>query len=231
MNEFDLSILSFLNQFAHRSVRFDHAMIFLSRAKILKGGVIVAVMWWVWFEKDNQRNKREALLAATIASIPAVLIARLLSLASYRARPLVDPRVSFHFPYGMDMANWAQVSSFPSDHAVMFFALATGIFLASRAAGWFAFVYVSLLICVPRLYLGEHYATDVLAGAGIGIFAAWLCNLPRIRQPLTGWVFRWMESNPSQFYCCSFLLAYLITELFEPLLGLAELVIYNKLGD
>jgi hypothetical protein len=68
---------------------------------------------------------------------------------------------------------------------VLFFAMAAGIFIASRRAGWFALVYVSAFICLPRMYLGEHYATDILTGAAIGIIPVCLANLPRIRQPLT----------------------------------------------
>ena len=63
MNAFDLSILSFLNRFAHRSLSFDQAVVFLSDANLLKGGVIVGMIWWIWFDRENVQRKREALLA------------------------------------------------------------------------------------------------------------------------------------------------------------------------
>ncbi len=63
-------------------------------------------------------------------------------------------------------------SSFPSGHATS--SIAAG-FVALRGApryiGIPAFV-LAVLIALSRLYLGVHYPTDVLAGALIGLFAA-----------------------------------------------------------
>ena len=218
MNRLDVFITSFLNRFAHRSFTFDEFVVFLSVTNLLKGGVILGLVWWVWFEKEDVRNKREALLAGLMASIPALIIAKVLTVVTFRYRPVNEARLVFHPVYGADAADWQQLSSFPSDHAVLFFALATAIFFASRPAGYFSLVYVSVCICLPRLYLGEHYLTDVLAGAAIGIFPAWLANLPRIRKPLTSWALRWMDSSPSQFYSLAFIATYQIAELFDPLL-------------
>ena len=89
MNSFDLSIVSFINRFAQRSPTFDQLVVFLSISRLLKGGVIVGILWWVWFENDDVRRKRETLLAAIIASMPGLLIARVLSALIYRARPAV----------------------------------------------------------------------------------------------------------------------------------------------
>ena len=88
----------------------------------------------------------------------------------FRVRPLNELRLLSIVHYGMDNSNWKQLSSFPSDHAALFFTLAVGIYFASRRAGWFCFIYYSLLfICLPRVYLGEHYPTDIVAGAAIGM--------------------------------------------------------------
>jgi len=129
VNSFDLSILSFLNQFAHRSNTFDQAVVLLSDANLLKGVVIVGLMWWVWFERQDTQRKREAVLAALIVSVPALVVAKILTRVMMRPRPLVDERLQSVLHYGIDNTNWRQVSSFPSDHAVLFFAMATGIFL------------------------------------------------------------------------------------------------------
>ena len=55
-------------------------------------------------------------------------------------------------------------NSFPSDHAGLFYALATTIFLVSRRTGIIMFIYVTLVVIVPRLYLLLHYPTDIMAG-------------------------------------------------------------------
>jgi undecaprenyl-diphosphatase len=230
MNSFDLSVLSFLNRFAHRSFNFDQAVVVLSNANLLKGGVIVGMIWWIWFDREDVQRKREALLAGLMASVPALIIAKILTKVTFRTRPLNESKLLSVLRYGIDNANWQQLSSFPSDHAVLFFAMATGIFFASRRAGWFAFFYASVFICLPRMYLGEHYPTDVLAGAAIGMLPVWLGNLPRIRKPLTGWALRWMDSNPSQFYCFAFIVTYQVAELFDPALDIVKFIVYRRIG-
>jgi undecaprenyl-diphosphatase len=229
MNSLDLSIVSFLNQFAHRSVRFDKFVVLLNITSLLKGGVIVGIIWWIWFGTEDIRRKREALLATVIASCPAVIIAKIFNALTYRARPFNEPRLHFQLPYGIEATTWASYSSFPSEHAVLFFALAMGIFYAKRKAGWFAFTYVATIICLPRVYLGEHYPTDILVGALLGCLPVWVANRPGTRQPLTGWVLRWMEARPWQFYPFCFIVSYLIVELFNPLIKMALFFSKGKL--
>jgi undecaprenyl-diphosphatase len=222
MNPFDTSILLFLNQFAQRFPRFDEFVVFLSDCNLLKGGIVVGLMWWLWFDPEDVRRKREVLLAALIASVPALIIAKTLTVVTFRPRPLNEARLVFHVPHSVTPAEWKQLSSFPSDHAVLFFAMAAGIFIASRRAGWFALFYVSAFICLPRMYLGEHYATDILAGAAIGIIPVCVANLPRIRQPLTHWGLKLLDANPSLFYCLAFLVLYQVVELFEPMIKMGK---------
>ena len=131
----------------------------------------------------------------------------------------------------MKAAAWEGNSSFPSDHAVLFFALATGILFASRRAGWFTMVYVSTIICLPRVFIGEHYATDILAGAAIGISMAYVANCGSIRSPLANCALQWLDEKPGQFYCFSFFLTYVMATLFNPVLDLlkaANLIIHGQ---
>jgi undecaprenyl-diphosphatase len=224
MNPLDLSILTFLNQFAQRSPRFDECVAFLSDSNLLKGGVIVGMMWWVWFGNEDVRRKREVLLATLIASIPALIIAKTLTVVTFRVRPLNEPRLALRIPHTVTQTDWQQFSSFPSDHAVLFFAIAVGILIASRRAGWFALFYVSAFICLPRMYLGEHYATDILTGAAIGVIPVCLANLPRIRHPLTCWALRWLDASPSSFYFLASLALYQVVELFDPLIEMGKFI-------
>lgn len=59
MNSFDVTVISFLNQFAHKSVRFDNLVVVVSGSELLKTGLLVAFMWWIWFENEDARRKRE----------------------------------------------------------------------------------------------------------------------------------------------------------------------------
>ncbi len=221
MNSFDLFISSFINGFAHRSLRFDEFINWLSESNLFKGGVVIGIGCWLWFQNEDVRETREALLAAIMASFPALAIARVISWAVNRTRPLIETRHLFRLPYG-ETPGWEGPSSFPSDHAVLFFALATGIFFASRRTGWFVFLYVSIVICLPRIYLAEHYATDILAGAAIGVFMTWLANTSRIRKPVTAWALRLLETRPGLFYSCTFIVIYEMADLFDPVIKMLK---------
>ena len=133
MNSFDLVISSFINGFAHRSMRFDEFVTWLSGNNLLKGGVVIGIVWWLWFQNEDVQRTREALMAAIVACFPALAVARVLSWIVNRPRPLIETSHIFRVPYGGKPV-WEGPTSFPSDHAVLFFALAAGIFLATRRA-------------------------------------------------------------------------------------------------
>lgn len=63
--------------------------------------------------------------------------------------------------------------SFPSGHACASFAAAMVYYRMAPKRWGVPAVILAALISFSRLYVGVHYPSDVLAGALIGIFAAW----------------------------------------------------------
>jgi hypothetical protein len=92
MHSFDLFISSFINGFAHRSIRFASVSPGSAITTSLRGEWLIGIVWWLWFRNEDGRRTREALLAAMIASFPALAIARVLSWVVSRPRPLIEKR-------------------------------------------------------------------------------------------------------------------------------------------
>jgi undecaprenyl-diphosphatase len=218
MNAFDLSILSFLNTFAHRSETFDTLVVFLLWNNFVKGGIIMGFFWWAWAQDDERALKREYLLLGFGLSIASVIAARLLALSlPFRERPLRNPLLDFQLPYTMEGSMLETWSSFPSDHAVVFFCLAAAIWFASRRLGVVAALYALIVISLPRIYTGVHYPTDVVAGAVLGWCIACFSKVRSLRIHLARPVLRWMEKQPGAFYGLLFLATFELAELFYTL--------------
>ena len=218
MNPFDAGIIHFLNQFAHRSWTLDNAVVLFSANHLIKGGVIITLFWWTWFHEDEGKTqKREFLFYGVVSCILALIFARVLAhTLPFRERPLRNPALYFQMPYEMNEKVLLQWSSFPSDHAVLFFTLAACIFLVSRHAGILALCYTFFIICLPRIYLGIHYPTDILAGALIGFAIASLSRIAALRESLTRHGFLWLQKSPGSFYAFLFLVTFQIATLFDP---------------
>lgn len=85
------------------------------------------------------------------------------------------PWVTHNDIYADDMADAGY--SFPSGHASVAFATAAG--LAIRHPKWYIVVPAytwATAVGWSRMYLGQHYPTDILMSAGTGIGSAYLSN-------------------------------------------------------
>lgn len=219
MNTFDLNIMTYINQFSQYSLIFNKAISFLSSCNSLKGGVLVTIIWWSWFKSDErQPHNREHILSTLVCCFIAEFLSRLLSLTlPFRPRPLYEKRLDFSIPYGLKKSNFIDDSwsSFPSDHAVLFFSLACGLLFISRKAGAFALAYTALFIAFPRVYLGLHYPTDIIAGAFIGMTVTSLGNIYLVRNKYLKSITNWSFSKPDFFYPVFFIFTYQIIQMFD----------------
>ncbi len=219
MNPFDASVISLVNSFAHRWFALDATTALIATNTLIKGGVIAALIWWAWFRPSTNRSlDRELLSCGIFTGFLALLAARTLAeLLPYRERPMHTAALHFQMPYASNETTMIRWSSFPSDHAALFFALALSIFFVSRRAGLAALFYAFAIVCAPRVYMGFHYPTDILAGALIGVGAASLTQIVRFRTAVTRPVMRWVEQWPGVFYAGFFLLTFQIAITFDSL--------------
>ncbi len=226
MNVFDEKILLFLNGFVGRWPHFDAFVGELQRDNLLKGAVFLAPIWYLWFRpaqtEQQTLQSRQRLFATICAMTIAIVLARLLAdLLPFRERPAVNAELHLVPIDGRSfkLASW---SSFPSDHAVVWFTLAFGVLQLHRSLGVAACLYACLL-SGGRIYTEIHYPTDIIAAAAIAAGVTWLlCRRP-VRIALyapVGWL---QQRHPAAFYAGAFLVSYEIANLFDEARALGEL--------
>jgi len=226
MNSFDRSVVTFVNSFAQHSTTFDRLVVFHSHSSLLQGAFAMTVFWWAWFRRrDHQREDQTMLLATLAGSILAFGVGRLLALTlPLRARPMHDPTLHLILPFGMGPDEFRGWSAFPSDHAMLFFALAWGIWFVAKRAGLILLIHAAFVVCLPRIYLGLHYPTDILGGAAIGILVVSIVMMPRIRETLARPWLAWLDRSPGTFYAALFVVSIELASMLQGPRALLELV-------
>lgn len=216
LNLWDFPVALFVNQGVRQVWWLDQSVAFLSANHLLKGGVLMALLWWAWFRMGKNELARGHMVASLASCVVALALGRLMvNGMPYRPRPLHEPALDLATPFGVAEDALDRLSSFPSDHAVLFFALAAGFFFVSRRAGWAALLYVGLFIALPRLYLGIHYLSDIVVGAALGATISVLGNSWFGRGRLAAWGAGLAQRAPGLFYPLMFLVTYQIADLFD----------------
>ncbi|WP_406456965.1 phosphatase PAP2 family protein [Streptomyces sp. NBC_00876] len=114
----------------------------------------------------SARARRAALRGIASLAVASAAINTVGKGAVRRERPLLEA-----VPVIRRLKRQPVTTSFPSGHAASAAAFATGVALESK--GWGAVVApVALSVAASRIYTGVHYPSDVLAGAALGIGAA-----------------------------------------------------------
>lgn len=114
------------------------------------------------------RTRINALICSMLSMAIAGIIDLIIYISWQRPRPfvahadVVAPETS---KFTVD------ISSFPSSHTYIAFAIATSIFLyGHKKLGTFLFI-IAILVAISRIGAGLHYPSDVIGGAMLGIFS------------------------------------------------------------
>jgi len=181
----DEQIFAAIQSVAGSEPLFDRMISNIATNPLLKGGLPMLVFWSLWFTNAGDRALVRARLIAILGVAAVALVAGRL-MASYlpfRLRPLHTADVQMLLSFDHDPSVLSGWSAFPSDHAVMFFAIAGGFWQVRRWAGAVTLVHALVAIAFGRVFLGYHWPSDVLVGMLVGLaFAALLL------RPLAGLV-------------------------------------------
>ncbi len=163
----DSSLLSLLNNFAASNSGAGEVARLLAQDAIF---VLVGALVIMALVPGSIRGRRVALSAVASAGL-GLALGQLLAQLWDRPRPFLDG--SGAHPLIAHSAD----SSFPSDHAIVAFAIAVSLLLWNRRLGSVGLA-VAALLCVARVSVGVHYPTDVIAGGTLGAMAAVTMQLP-----------------------------------------------------
>lgn len=222
MNSFDAGLLHWLNQFAGRWPTFDFLVAKVSNSVMLKGEGLMLVLWWYWFAPSKPARKNHEIIVSTILSAAAAIaVARLLAhFLPFRHRPAFNPDFHFLSPFTDAKEQLRDWSAFPSDHAMLFSAMATGLLFISRRIGAAVWAYWVIVIGLPRAYLGLHHPTDLIAGAVLGGVLAALGARAGNRERLARAPLAWHDAHPASFYACFFLFSFQLSTMFDEAKGI-----------
>jgi membrane-associated phospholipid phosphatase len=215
----DVAIYHFLNRFAGNWF-LDRIADFEESNNLFKGVLFLTIYWSLWFRAGSDQDRRRRAIIAILACTLLALIASrtIANFAPYRIRPMYDPHLQHHpysFPSWPNLVDW---SGFPSDTAAFFSALAFGLAYLSRRLAIPAMLYVAGWICLPRMFLGVHYASDIVAGAVIGIMLVWASlKVGWFRSGFATRLLALEEVKPEVFYAAAFVASFEMGVLFMDL--------------
>jgi undecaprenyl-diphosphatase len=148
--------------------------------------IAIVVLWFAYGWWWRSSRDREGALGALLAAAAGLVINAVIAAVWFRARPFVAHPATVHL-----LVRHATDASFPSDHAVAAFAIGAVLVAFHRRWGTITLLFAALL-CYARVYVGDHYPGDVLAGALIGTLLAVLLvtvarRVPVLERQIADW--------------------------------------------
>jgi undecaprenyl-diphosphatase len=213
---FDVWFVKALASLLGRFPLFDQGVQTAVVHHVLGGFWYALVVYLLWLHGTAQRDDKVRLrmLATMVGSIVAVLLTVPASATIHWAPPILDPTLSHLYP--SYIYSDSDPNSFPSRGATLYAAVTAGVFSLDRVRGSLLWLGIVFLVGLPRIYVGGHYPTDILAGIVLGLagygFARYILEsrllarlVPAIRK--TGWldgilevfVFVWILQIATEF--------------------------------
>jgi membrane-associated phospholipid phosphatase len=208
---FDYPVVMFVNSF-RKSKLFDSAMFGITALFLLKTVVLVAGIWLVWFDAPDAES-RARVVAGLIATCIAAMVSRGIQvLLPIHAHPFRVEAIDFIHPRSVPVEYW-NLSSFPSGHGAVLFGVAMVIAIIRPRLALVAFAWASVVM-LSGIYQGQHFPTDIMGAAGLGVAFVCASQLPAIRKSCL--VFpRWAIERAGVFYAVAFIVTFEICLLFD----------------
>ncbi|WCK56464.1 undecaprenyl-diphosphatase [Aneurinibacillus sp. Ricciae_BoGa-3] len=155
----DYQLFQFINGFAGKNSLLDGIMkAFSSYGPILYGIVLLVIIF-----ASKSKAMRRVGLGGIAAAVIGLAVNFVIHHVFYRARPFVTHHVNLLLTHAPD-------SSFPSDHTVGAFSITFALWRFYPRLGKLLLA-IAILVGISRVFVGNHYPTDVLGGAIVGILS------------------------------------------------------------
>ena len=158
----DRTITQWINAAAGHYPLLDSLVVLVTKFGAPVLVLVVVLQWWSRHERPDVRH---SCVTAGLSFLLGLALNQIILLFVHRIRPY-DAGVS-HLIIDRN-EDW----SFPSDHATATFAIAAAFLFQGLRRRGLAFLFAALLVCASRIYVGTHYASDILGGAATGVAAA-----------------------------------------------------------
>ena len=127
----------------------------------------------IWLAFIRYRYALTAVASSLLAVLITQVLKRLICYDSGGPSLLMKGMYNLHF---VDNVQILTNHSFPSGHSSGAFALFVVLAIANKHPFYqFLFLMVAVLVGYSRLYLSQHFLSDVVAGSVIGVLSAFVC--------------------------------------------------------
>jgi undecaprenyl-diphosphatase len=214
LDQFDHFVMRLMSDWTQYSALLNEFIVDFLGLFTVKTLPVIAGIWLLWFSADAVKY-RPMIVDGFVGMFLAGAVSRKIQVyLPERLRPLNSGDLDFRPPLGLKPDILEHWSSFPSDHAAVFFALSTAVWLVSRPIGAISYAWTIFIICMPRLFGGYHYASDIFGGAVIGILVA-LFIAPPIGAKLSPYILAAEKKKTALFYAAFFALSFQFATMFN----------------
>jgi membrane-associated phospholipid phosphatase len=167
--KFDLWFIAKLASLLGRHPSFDLSVQHAIQHHVM-GGFWFAAALFVYLVEGGRPGREKTRCRMLITLIGSALAITLCFCAGFVVSwlpPSRYPDLARFYPGYLDPD--PNINSFPSQSTALYSAVAAGVRTESKLVGAFLGLMVVVLVALPRMYVGGHYPSDILAGVVLGL--------------------------------------------------------------
>ena len=177
--QLNITIFSYINQFAGNKLIFDTIGVFLAEKLPY---VFLLLFIFLWFYNEKYKN---IILYSGYSIILGLLINFLITLFYFHPRPYMEN-------IGTLLINHLPETSFPSDHTTFMLSMAFLFlyFKSTRKIG-IVFSFIGLTGGLARIFIGVHFPFDIMGSIIVSFFASFFVfRIKKIFTPVNNLFFK-----------------------------------------